>query len=62
LFAARAKRRRQELFELAQVTAMAFHKPEGIEPMLRPPIQETLREAERDPDKWEADRWWETSG
>ena len=45
---------------MAQVMAMAMHKPEGLDAMLRPPVRETLREAEKNPDLWDADRWWET--
>lgn len=43
---------------MAQVMAMAYHKPEGLEGMLRPPIKETLRDSQRDPGKWDEDRWW----
>jgi hypothetical protein len=59
LLRARAKRRRQELKELATVIATAFHDPENLEKMFKPTVSETLYKAEVNPELWEEDNWWE---
>jgi hypothetical protein len=39
--------------------ATAWHKPEDLNTMLRPPIEETLHKAEKNPGLWDTDKWWQ---
>ena len=59
LFRAYKSARRQELQELGQVIAYAYHEPGKLKDLLRPDIRELAHRATQTDDAWDTDEWWQ---
>lgn len=43
------------------MVATAFHDPENLQKLFKPTLSETLHAAEKNPEAWETDKWWEAT-
>lgn len=46
---------------MANVIAVAFHKPEDLDKLFKPSVQELAETATKDDTAWETDEWWKSA-